>query len=201
MRQQRGLIKIAVMLASGLGFASGCGSSGSGPGPGSGSVVGTLGGKSMTVTSAGFTDGNTPTVPPLGRTFISLTSASPPVCTQFAGNYNVHATQTLAFNAYTWTPPSGPMGPATAPGTFTIAQSFPSTAGQYAQAFYTVWDATCSSSSTMETGVSGTVTLTTVSPAEVAGTFDVTMSGGEHITGSFDAPNCPNLVNASPTCM
>jgi hypothetical protein len=36
----------------------------------------------------------------------------------------------------------------------------------------------------------GTVTLTMATPARVSGSFDVTFSGGEHVTGDFSAPVC-----------
>lgn len=37
---------------------------------------------------------------------------------------------------------------------------------------------------------SGTITLTTVSPTQVAGDFNVTFDGGGHARGSFSAPVC-----------
>jgi hypothetical protein len=37
---------------------------------------------------------------------------------------------------------------------------------------------------------SGTVTITSISPDIVSGTFDLTLDGGDHVTGSFGATRC-----------
>lgn len=56
----------------------------------------------------------------------------------------------------------------------------------------------------IDSASSGTVTLTKLSaggPAE--GTYDVTMGKGDHLTGNFNAEDCPALVNvnsAGPVC-
>jgi hypothetical protein len=71
-------------------------------------------------------------------------------------------------------------------------------AGSYdgALADYTAYQATCAISERM---TQGTITLSSVSATEVAGTFDVVMTAdgtadggaGDHVTGSFTAPVCP----------
>lgn len=51
-----------------------------------------------------------------------------------------------------------------------------------------IYDATCNSDGPSASG--GSVTLTQVTSSGVVGTFDVTFTGGDHLTGSFDAPTC-----------
>lgn len=43
-------------------------------------------------------------------------------------------------------------------------------------------------------GNSGTVTLSSVGGGSYSGTFDVTFSTGDHVTGSFDASNCAGFT-------
>jgi hypothetical protein len=44
---------------------------------------------------------------------------------------------------------------------------------------------------------SGSVTLNTVSSTMVGGSFDATFPSGDHITGTFTAPNCPNMSQSN----
>ena len=46
----------------------------------------------------------------------------------------------------------------------------------------------------LEQATTGTVTLTTSTPEQVAGTFDLTFDGGDHVAGSFSAPVCSALL-------
>jgi len=49
----------------------------------------------------------------------------------------------------------------------------------------------------------GTVTVTSVNGATLAGTFDVILEDGTHVTGSFEPVACPDLGidhSATPTC-
>jgi hypothetical protein len=48
-----------------------------------------------------------------------------------------------------------------------------------------------------QSAASGSVTLTTVSSATVGGSFDATFPSGDHITGTFTAPNCPNMSQSN----
>lgn len=82
--------------------------------------------------------------------------------------------------------------PPTAPGTFTVytLANLPTT-GLVAECGYVPADATCTLSAPKECS-SGTVTLTRVDAAGFAGTYDVVFDG-HHVTGSFDAPSCPDV--------
>jgi hypothetical protein len=46
---------------------------------------------------------------------------------------------------------------------------------------------------------SGTVTFTSVG-SRYAGSFDLFFGFGEHVTGTFDAPDCPADQNATLAC-
>jgi hypothetical protein len=59
-----------------------------------------------------------------------------------------------------------------------------------ATATYSLTDAKCAPK-IGEDAVGGSITLTTSDQTTVAGTFDVTFSGGDHLTGSFSASVCP----------
>jgi len=85
----------------------------------------------------------------------------------------------------------------TAPGTysvFTTGTPPPKAAG----VTYSLTDATCQPiASAAENAISGTVTLTTANNGTYAGTFDVNMQGAaqvDHVTGGFNAANCPALA-------
>jgi len=55
-------------------------------------------------------------------------------------------------------------------------------------------DATCQEVSAQSaTGATGTVTLTSVNNGAYAGSFDVVMDSGDHVTGSFNAANCAGI--------
>jgi len=78
----------------------------------------------------------------------------------------------------------------TAPGTYTVSL----TATKRAGAQYIPLDANCQNTVGNVYATSGVVTLTSVNNGSYAGTFDLTLSSGDHITGSFSASNCAGLV-------
>jgi hypothetical protein len=73
-----------------------------------------------------------------------------------------------------------------ATGTYPIGVSG---AGSYAVATYSSTNGNCVKSYG-ESATSGTVTLTNITATEIDGSFDVTFSSGDHLTGSFSAPVC-----------
>jgi hypothetical protein len=94
-------------------------------------------------------------------------------------------------------------GTSVAAGTYTIQPSTSSTLPR-AMAEYSVTDANCNNTTT-ENAMSGTVTLTAAmssSSSAVQGSFDVTMTNGDHLTGTFDAPVChyDSTSTSNPTC-
>jgi len=88
----------------------------------------------------------------------------------------------------------------TAPGTYTVNSTT-----KFAGVGYLETDATCQTPMALQaTANSGTVVLTSVTNG-LSGSFDVTLDTGDHVTGSFNAPNCGGLLGflnlASPTCI
>jgi len=84
-------------------------------------------------------------------------------------------------------------------GAFTVA----ATSGKLASVKFISYDATCGDISAQEAmGVSGTITLTSVSGNALAGTYDITFDSTDHITGSFTGTACAgvNLTGTSTTC-
>ncbi len=95
-----------------------------------------------------------------------------------------------------------------APGTYPISfWSDPETpAGARATAFITKTDGACKSDTDNDAhfAKTGSVTLTTLTKTEAAGSFDVTYASGT-VSGTFSAPICrsyiPSEVKASFTCL
>jgi len=85
----------------------------------------------------------------------------------------------------------------TAPGTYSVFISG-TPPPRVALVSYSLTDATCQPiASAAEESISGTVTLTTANNGTYAGTFDVNMQGAaqvDHVTGGFNAVNCPALA-------
>jgi len=95
----------------------------------------------------------------------------------------------------------------TAPGTYSVYQGTGTPPPKVATLNVYVLDATCKDITASEAkGMTGTVTLTTVSGNLYSGNYDVALDSGDHITGSFDPEECPGLMNfvgssTPPTCI
>jgi len=85
----------------------------------------------------------------------------------------------------------------TAPGTYTI---YPNTGSEPAKSAVLTaggYDANCNpNDAEAAQGQSGTVALTMVSSGVFAGTYDVVLNNGGHITGSFQPEACPGAAAA-----
>ncbi len=85
----------------------------------------------------------------------------------------------------------------TAPGTYTI---YPNTGSEPAKSAVLTaggFDANCQPNDAESAqGQSGTVTLSMVSGNVFAGTYDVVLNSGGHITGSFQPEACPSAAAA-----
>jgi hypothetical protein len=76
------------------------------------------------------------------------------------------------------------------------AGTYPIDDTQQATVSYTVDNSSCETT-TNEAAATGSITLTTVSSTVIDGSFDVHMSNGDHLYGTFDAPVCPANLPAS----
>jgi hypothetical protein len=121
------------------------------------------------------------------------------VCGDLASNIARKFSSTIIMtlgdgNANPITAPSGP-------GVYAISVS---TAGNFASWGTVRTDGACNtiSSSTVK-ATSGSVTLTSVRGDVFAGTYDVMLDTGDHVTGAFAPGACPTLLVSSgltPTC-
>ena len=85
----------------------------------------------------------------------------------------------------------------TAPGAYTIYPNTGEEPGKAASLTVGVLDDTCQViDETYASGQSGTVTLTSVSAGVYAGSYDVVLNTGDHITGTFQPTACPQLASA-----
>lgn len=83
------------------------------------------------------------------------------------------------------------------PGTYPVMHSY--TDMYQLQAGVEMTDGTCSNLPTTADASDGSVTLDSVSPTSVTGTFDLTFPDGRHLTGQFEAPVCNFDLNALQT--
>jgi len=85
----------------------------------------------------------------------------------------------------------------TVPGTYSIYQSNTSPPPKAATMSLGTYDATCQKIDSQSAAASsGTVMLDTVSGNKFAGTFDVVLDSGDHVTGEFDPQECPGIQTA-----
>jgi hypothetical protein len=165
-----------------------------------GSVTGTVGGNAITTTSViGVNQTGTGGFA-VAVVFVNVADA----CSVVQSNHrpgnlaelelNVQAAGEPTTGTYTITPGGGvPVGPIDEEG------GAPTTSGSNSPFVTAAFEQTNASCTTTESdnASSGSVTLTTVSPSEVAGRFDVMFPSGDHLTGTFDAPVC--TVPSGPT--
>jgi hypothetical protein len=86
----------------------------------------------------------------------------------------------------------------TAPGTYTIYPNTGSEPAKSASFEVGAFDNTCQLvDEDSGSGQSGTVTLTSVTGGVYAGSYDVVLNTGGHVTGSFAPTACPQLATAA----
>jgi hypothetical protein len=157
----------------------------SGTAGGSATISGTVGGQGVPTTEAIGIAGTEAQ----GSAQVQLAGV---VITNFAGACDLLQSPThRQANATDLMLMVGAVAPSVPAGTYPI--------GSLAIAQYGADSATCTST-TSERAQSGSIVLTSVTSTEIQGTFDVTMTNGDHLTGSFDAPVCDvNFANLSST--
>jgi hypothetical protein len=86
-----------------------------------------------------------------------------------------------------------------AEGTYPVT---PGATGSGASGGYSTTDAQCNDKLSIN-AASGSVTFTTISGSVVEGTFDIVLTDGDHLSGSFNAPVCaftPSTSTIQPVC-
>lgn len=94
---------------------------------------------------------------------------------------------------------SGQIKAATASGTYPVTDD--SHAPLLSTVEANVLDAQCHNNASNDSlGTAGTVTLDAIHDQTYSGSFDVTLDSGDHITGTFSAPRCTQMLSSSPPC-
>jgi hypothetical protein len=151
---------------------------------------------------------NTTTTASSGLVAIASNSG---LCADVNANKEPKSTQYLLLAFTDVNPTTGQTSTPTAPGVYVVSSGTGLPPPKVAIAFYNQTDASCRDvPGAFETAVSGTITLSSVNNGSYSGSFDLAMGGGatgpaDHITGSFNAPNCPGVAiiinqNRNTTC-
>jgi len=183
-----------VLIAS---LMSACGSSA--PGEGAASVAGTIRGQSFSATTAAtfesgptqIGDANGPTI---NGAFVYIADVGS-VCSDAANVVNHPNSAYFGFLLADGLSDGG-TAPPSAPAVYDASGA---SAAHGVLGTYVSFNASCEDVSEATGASTGTVTLTTVSNTEFAGTFDLMFTASDittpaHVTGSFTAPRC----SASP---
>jgi hypothetical protein len=162
---------------------------------GTGSVTGTIRGQQVVIVDAvsGFSpsQGSTP-----GSFAGVMMSTAPQICSDVKQHIDRAGSTTIVMQLLDAT--ATRIQAPTAPGTYVITTTLSGPVASYGAL---TRDATCGVQSGTP-ATSGTVTLTSVVGEIYAGTFDVTLESGDHVTGTFSPGACPALRQSvgSPTC-
>jgi hypothetical protein len=87
------------------------------------------------------------------------------------------------------------------PGKYLVGGGYTPVQSAYWQtsASFAIEDASCNATTTAQ-ATEGWITVTTISSSVIEGSFDITMSYADHLTGTFQAPICPgfSIVGGTP---
>jgi hypothetical protein len=194
----------AILGAMLLSLLIGCGSGSSGS---SASVNGTIRGKTMQVADTISVGGATlqTSTGPINAGVIAF-SSSGGICGKVTAGQQPKSTQYLIFFVVDVNLTTGQTSAPVAAGAYTVFSGAGQPPSKLAEVLYSQTDTNCQAIvAAGAAGLSGTVTLTSVSGGSYAGTFDVTLDSGDRITGSFSASNCAALATflnlPSTTCV
>jgi hypothetical protein len=171
---------------------------------GPGSVSGTVSGLSLAVQDAIFTpvkDDDRKTIAAL-----IILADKPNICDQMKANRQPKSATSMVLALIRLS--DSPQQPFLAPdvGQYTVINSDPRAAGNYAEARFSRTDATCSStlSESAGTGVSGTVTVDSLKAepgGKATGSFDITFGSNDKVKGNFNAMFCDvPTTTGNPNC-
>ena len=128
---------------------------------------------------------------------------TPAFCDELTQNKTPKNVAALVIGAANFDSKTGVLSPPTAPGTHTIATSAnASTNAKLASLSYVHDDATCQAiQAEGATGVSGSITFTSIANGVYTGTYDVVLDSNDRVKGSFTSQTCAALGgSATPTC-
>ena len=136
--------------------------------------------------------------PSVSFAMVLVTSVSN-ACPLFSAGHMLRNDQTLLLRLATRT--RNETGPKTSPpamvGEYPVVREVATpSSGNFAVLDFVLVDETCVASQTLESDA-GKVTLTRIDAKGYTGTFDVTFTSGDHVTGRFDTTDCPALTPGS----
>jgi hypothetical protein len=171
------------------------------PGSGAGSVGGPVGGSDATGTLEGqpFTGKDAlayVSFDQTGNSFLTFWVATfDHVCGLASRNAGVKNGAMLILDLSTVDARSGKRQAANLPGDYSLA-AVPAGGGT-AQVAGLHTDASCKSTPATIQQPAGKVTLVSLNATGASGTFDITLPGGEHLAGGFQAVSCPAALQAA----
>jgi hypothetical protein len=185
-------LAVAMMLAVGAGGCDNAVSRGGGPGTSMATVDGTINGASLTVndhfaatTKASSTSG--------GSAAILITDTAG-VCSAAGRGEQPKSVTGLTLLVYATDGAAKSIAP-TETGTYTVSSATPAAGMKTVVAVYGGTDDMCKSKM-FKLADSGKVELTRIDASSYAGSFDLVF-GSDHITGTFDVPECAGAANAA----
>jgi len=119
-----------------------------------------------------------------------------PACGWLDGTNNSRGNLTTLALLVTNTSGGSPQAPpAIVPGTYMLGYMYNQDAGinQQATASILTSNVNCQNDQTV-TAQMGTITLTSLTPDAIVGSYDVMFNSGDHLTGSFNAPTCTSAL-------
>jgi hypothetical protein len=172
---------------------------------GPGSVSGTVSGLSLAVQDSIFT----PIKDDDGKTVaaVIVLADKPNICGEIKANRNPKSTTSMVLALFRFSVSQQHLD-FLAPdvGQYTVINSTPKGAGNYAKATFSRTDANCSStlSEAAGAGVSGTVTVDSLKAepgGKATGTFDITFGSNDKVKGNFNAVFCDvPPATGNPNC-
>lgn len=174
----------------------GGGGDGGGGGGGAGTVSGTIGGRTITIADAISSNTDYTVGSSILHYGTVLMGEAPAIC-DLAATHTPPTNETIVSIAATILGTNGSNYVSTLPtvGTYTVNAQIGNVAFVAAKT-----DGLCDNPKIQAT--TGTVTLTTASNSNglYAGTFDVMLASGEHVTGTFDPTVCTALTSPDLSC-
>lgn len=181
-----------VMLAVAMVAAVGCAP---------GSVSGSVGGVTMNVADAVFAVLKSDAGKSEG--LLVILADKPNICTSLKANREPKSATALTMMLYRVTQ-TDILAPDV--GDYTVIDSNPTSAGNYAGASFTRTDANCTNSlsASASSGKSGLIKVTGLKAeanGNATGSFDITFGAGDKVTGNFNAAFCDAvLTDKQPNC-
>jgi hypothetical protein len=168
----------------------------------SNSINGTVSGYSLTPLAAVSTVAQNG--PSTSFAILMMTGRGKDECSLITAGHQLQSTQALQLRIATRTEDQDHNTTTQPPSLTGVYPVYPEpqtpVVGRFAILDFVVTDATCTAAQIFE-AASGNLTLTRIDANGYSGTFDVTFSSGDHLSGSFDSATCAAIIgNVNTSC-